>query len=240
MRYQKVFQTESDLDTLNISLSERIQDLGRRDALDSLSFLAEGQRGFVTRAQATDAGVTDIELHRLVRSGIIERVEHGVYRFRGTADWQHAALWTAWLRLDPARLAFDRTADPDAWVSHRSAARLYDLGDLPADHHEFTTARRFQTSRNDVRLHRRNSGVPDTEWEVVEGLPTTRPHRIVADLLAQHTDGAHVATIAASALARQLVGRTELAAALAPYASRFGVPGPATLDYLTELAGVRR
>lgn len=32
-----------------------------------------------------------------------------------------------------------------------------------------------------------------------------------------------------------LVSRDELAVAVAPYASRFGVSGPATLDHLTEL-----
>ncbi len=209
--------------------------MARYDALDALTFVAEGQHGYVTRAQAVDADVDDVTLHRLDRSGILERVEHGVYRFRGTPEWQHASLWVAWLRLEPGRLAADRAADPDAWVSHRSAARLYGLGDLPAERHEFTTVRRFQTSRDDVRFYRRSNGLPNSAWDVVEGLPVTRPHRIVADLLEQHTDGGHVAKIAADALRRQLASRDEVAATLAPYASRFGVSGPATLDHLTGL-----
>jgi predicted transcriptional regulator of viral defense system len=214
--------------------------MARHHVLDVLAFVAEGQHGHVTRAQAADAGIDDVALHRLAASGIIERVEHGVYRFRGTPEWQHASLWVAWLRLDPRRLAADRATDPDAWVSHRSAARLYDLGDLPADVHEFTATRRLQSSRGDVRIHRRRAGLTADEWEVVDGLPATRPQRIVADLLAEHTDGAHVATIATGALRQQLVTRTELTAAVAPYADRFGVSGPATLDYLTDLAGASR
>lgn len=210
--------------------------MNRRDALDALAFVAEGQHGYVTRAQASDVGVDDVMLHRLANSRTLERVEHGVYHFRGTPEWQHASLLVAWLRLEPRRLAAERAADPDAWVSHRAAAGLYGLGDLPADRHEFTTVRRFQTSRDDVRFHRRRDGVPDADWEVIEGLPTTRPHRIVADLLAEHTDGGHVAGIASDALGRQLVGRDELAHAVAPFASRFGVTGPATLDHLAGLA----
>ena len=227
-------------DTVELSVSKGFADLARQDALDALAFVAEGQHGYVTRAQASDAGVDDVVLHRLVNSRILERVEHGVYRFRGTPEWQHAALWVAWLRLEPERLAADRAAEPEAWVSHRSAARLYGLGDLPAERHEFTTVRRFQTSRDDVRFHRRRNGLPADAWEVVDGLPATRPHRIVADLLVQHTDGSHVAEIAAHALTRQLVRRDELAAAVAPFAPRFGVSGPATLDYLTGLVRDQR
>lgn len=209
--------------------------MNRQDVLDALAFLAEGQHGYITRAQAADTGVDDVALHRLVTAGILERVEHGTYRFRGTPEWQHQSLWVAWLRLEPTRLATDRTADPVAWVSHRSAARLYGLGDLPADIHEFTVVRRYQTSRSDVRFHRRSDGLPGHAWEVVDGLPVTRPHRIVTDLLDEHTDGSHVARIATDALTWGLVSRDELAVAVAPYASRFGVSGPATLDHLTEL-----
>lgn len=210
--------------------------MDRQQALDVLAFLAEGQHGYVTRAQATEAGVDDVTLHRMVRAGILERADHGIYRFRGSPDWEHAALWVAWLRLVPGRLAAARAADPEVWVSHRSAARLYGLGDLPADRNEFTVARRFQTSRPGIRLHRRQGGLAADAWEVVEGLPVTRPHRTVADLLDEHPDGAHVAAIASQALDQGLATRAELAGALAAYASRFGVAGPATLDYLLDLA----
>lgn len=43
-------------------------------------------------------------------------------------------------------------------VSHRSAAALYRLGDLPADVHEFTLPARRQTRRVDVRPHRARLG----------------------------------------------------------------------------------
>lgn len=101
----------------------------------------------------------------------------------------HLELRAAWLQLDPATPAWQRLrSDDTAVVSHRSAAALYGLGDLIADTHEFTVARRVQTRRADVRLYRRP--VPRADRDIVDGLPVTRPHRIVADLLTQHEDPA--------------------------------------------------
>src|SRR5262245_50765439 len=144
--------------------------------------VAENQWGLVTRAQALAAGVPRATFARLVAAGALVRVAHGVYRIAGGLDPGHLDLRAAWLQLDPLTPAWQRVRSDDvAVVSHRSAAELYVLGDLIADTHEFSVPVRTQTRRRDVRLYLRQ--VPPEDRDVVDGLPVTGAHRIVADLL---------------------------------------------------------
>lgn len=193
----------------------------RGDAIQAVHELTDGQAGYMTRAQALEWGLDDFTLGRLVVDGIIERADHGVYRLPTTAtDDDVARIWMAWLRLDPARVAWDRVRDPDVVVSHRSAARVYDLGVLPVEACEFTimNGARYQTRRTDVLFHRAKLR-PD-QWEVVGGLPVSRPHRILADLVLKGEDGDHLGRIAAEALERHLVTRTELVQPSSPSLGR--------------------
>jgi len=48
--------------------------------LDILRDIAIDQHGFVTTAQALDAGVTNDQLSKMVARGRLDRVAHGVYR----------------------------------------------------------------------------------------------------------------------------------------------------------------
>jgi len=190
--------------------------------------VAEDQWGLVTRTQALAAGVPRATFARLVSAGALIRVAHGVYRIAGGPDPGHLELRAAWLHLDPATPAWQRLwSDDTAVVSHRSAAALYGLGDLIADTHEFTVARRIHSRRTDVRLYRRP--VPRTDRDVVDGLPVTRPHRIVADLLAQHEDGSAVATIATEAIRAGVMTTTQLSEALSPLARRYHAKNGAEL-----------
>ncbi len=123
-------------------------------------------------------------------------------------------------------------------VSHRSAALVLGLGDLVADFHEFTFTTRRQTRRPGVRLHVRPLAAG--EWHVTEGLPVTRPSRLVADLLLGQEDPSAVATIAAEALRQGLESAQTMAAAVAPHALRYGLAlndGQAMVDYLLTAAG---
>lgn len=209
----------------------------RRYALDRLAELAEDQAGYVTRAQAAAVGVDDLSLGRLVEGGDLIRVDHGVYRLRGAPAHEFEDLWVAWLRLDPGRPAWLRSRQPDAVVSHRSAARLYGLGTIPADVHEFTVTRRHQTRRPDVRLHHKRVGPSD--WTAAGTLPVTTPQRIAADLLGDGADGGHVAVIVDQSLQRGLVDEEAMAAALGPYARTFGMTrgdGHQLVAYLRSLA----
>lgn len=209
--------------------------------IQRLSDIAEDQWGLVTRRQAGQEGVGHTSLTRLTADGRLERVAHGVYRVRGAGEPDHIGLRAAWLQLAPETPAWARLDDPDdVVVSHASAASLHRVGDLRADVHEFTLARRRQTRRRDVRLHR--GEVPATDRIVLSGLPVTRPARTIADLLAAHVEPGVVGRIAAEVLGGGLDGAADLADHIAPYAARFGLPrgdGRATLEYLLALAGSR-
>ena len=115
--------------------------------------LAEEQWGMFTRQQAAQRGMAWSTLSRMASKGRAERVGHGVYRLRGAEPPAQAALRVAWLMLAPSVPVWGRSADQGV-VSHRSAATLFGLGDLPADVHEFTLPIRRQTRREDVRVHR--------------------------------------------------------------------------------------
>ena len=182
--------------------------------------VAEDQWGLMTRAQALAAGAPRATFARLVAAGAIVRVAHGVYRFAGGPDPGHLDLRAAWLQLDPNTPAWRRVpSNHVAVVSHRSAAELYDLGDLIADTHEFNVPVRTQTRRQDVRLYLRP--VPSEDRDVVDGLPVTRAHRIVADLLDAYEDGSAVATIAVEAVRRGLTTAERIAMSVAPLARRY-------------------
>ena len=165
-------------------------------------------------------------LQRAVRSGAIERLDHGVYRIAGAGYDPHQQLRVAWLRLTPELSARERTLRPHLWVSHRSAAGLFDLGVVIADVPEFISDRRLQ-ARVDVKIHRRSRGLRREEWTVHDGFAVTTPARTIADLVADHMDGGHVGSIVADALARGLVTEAEVREALG---------GRADLDAILELA----
>ncbi len=208
------------------------------DSVAVLARLAEDQWGLVTHSQALQAAISRTALARIVDAGVLERLAHGVYRLRGGEPARLVELRAAWLGLDPRRPAWQRAGVGDGVVSHRSAAQLLALGDLIADIHEFTVTSRRQTRRPDIRIHVRR--LTAEEWSVVDGLPVTRPSRLVADLLAAHEDPSAVATIAAEALRRRLEDPQSMASAVAPYASWHGLPradGRAMLDHLITAAG---
>ncbi len=170
-------------------------------------------------------------------ASVLERVGHGVYHLTGAPIPDDLPLRVAWLQLAPDVPAWRRTAT-EGVVSHRSAAALYGLGDLPADDHEFTVPVRQRSRRPDVRLHVRK--LRDGEWINLRGLPVTRPSRIAADLLAEREEPGAVAQIVADAIRYVYDYPGTFADALAPHAARFGFrrgDGLAVLRLLLDLAG---
>lgn len=149
------------------------------------------QRGYFTRAQATDVGVEDFELTRSVSYGFIERVGHGVYRVVGVGHDPHADLRIAWLRLDPATPPQRRILKPKVWVSHESAAALHGFGVFLADIPTFITTQRLQPG-NGVKVVRRSKGLTRSEWVVRDGFAVTSVERTAADLFSSVTDGGHL------------------------------------------------
>ncbi|HET9733543.1 MAG TPA: type IV toxin-antitoxin system AbiEi family antitoxin domain-containing protein [Acidimicrobiales bacterium] len=207
--------------------------------LARLAPIAEDQWGLVTRRQAEDAGVSKATLTRLVGHGVLERVAHAVYRLTGVPQADHIALRAAWLQLAPEVPAWERSAEQGV-VSHRSAAALYGLGELPADRHEFTLPGRKQSRRPDVRLHL--GKLMDAEWISLRGLPVTRPSRIAADLLAEREDPGAVGRLVTDAIRGVFDYPGTFAETLAPFAAQLGLrrgDGLAALRWLLDLGGDR-
>lgn len=206
--------------------------------LSPLTLIAEDQWGLVTRRQAEAAGVSTPTLQRLSSKGsVLERVAHGVYHLAGAPVADYADLRAAWLQLGPQRVAWERQPD-EGVVSHRSAAALLELGDLPADRHEFTVAGRRQTRRADVRIHRGQLG--EGEYSIFRGLPVTTPARTAADLLADREDPEAVARVIGDALRKKKEWPPRVAAALSPRAAQLGLrrgDGFAALARLLDLDG---
>jgi hypothetical protein len=108
---------------------------------------------------------------------------------------------------------------------------------MPADEHDFTLPARRQTRRSDVRLHRRE--VADEQWRFVLGLPTTRPARMIADLLEDHIEPERVGQITAEVVQLGLDHPGTIATCIAPSAARYGFrrgDGIALFDHLLTLA----
>jgi predicted transcriptional regulator of viral defense system len=209
-------------------------------ALELLGGYTTGQWGMVTTRQAQSLGVDDVTLQRLRTAGLLETVRHGVHATTSSPASGARPEQAAWLSLRPATPAWERPRlDPDGGVvSHRSAARLHGLGDLPDSRIELTVPRR-RTMR-DPNVWLRTASLAEPDVTLLDGLPVTTPLRTIRDLLDRSTDASHVATIVRQALEAGLVARAELPAALAPFARRYGVAsGDELLAHLLAQIGVR-
>jgi len=194
-----------------------------------LGDLTDTQHGYFTRSQAVDEGVDDMNLQRAVKSGAIHRLDHGVYRIAGTGQDVHERLRVAWLRLTPDKSPRQRTMFPHVWVSHRSAASLFDLGVTTADVPEFISDQRLQP-RAEVRIRVRTQGLERWEWMVRDGFAVTTPARTIADLAADRMDGGHLGRVVSDALAMGLVTDDEVRTALADRADLDAILAQATSE----------
>lgn len=209
------------------------------DVVSRASRIAAGQWGLFTTAQAEHAGITRVQLSRLTDAGVLERLGRGVYVTTSTTGDEHLPLRAAWLALDPNRTAEERLSDPTTTtvVSHASAAGLHRLGDLLDDQHEFTSARRKQTTRSGILTHR--GDLPTHDVTIIEGLPVTTQVRTIADLLAAGTDLEHVAQMTGQGVRRGVVDLGDLASHLDPLASRHGQrDGHSLVEYLLDVVGL--
>ncbi|WP_320443227.1 type IV toxin-antitoxin system AbiEi family antitoxin domain-containing protein [Rhodococcus opacus] len=204
--------------------------------------LAAEQGGVVTSRQARAVTSVSVQqLKRMVDSGVLERLHHGLYRLARMPEDVHLEERVAWLALDPDAVVWERLDQPvpTGVLSHRTAAGLHGLGDLDADVVELTAIRRIRLSLPGVIVHR---GVLSREdWQLVDGLPVTTPARTIADLAAAGTDAGHLASVVRDALTRGLATVEEVVAVLAPHAFEYGhraLDGQGFLEVLIAQAGV--
>jgi hypothetical protein len=204
-----------------------------------LAALTSGQWGMVTTSQAETLGVTRLDLSRMEQSGIFERLAHGIYKDAGVPSDVFEGVHAAWLSLDPKHTAEERLRDvPDeAIVCLESAAWMLGVGDFVPEPYRFSTPRRRQTQRPDLKL--RTRCYPIESVRIVNGLPVTTFEQTVTDLVETGTDLSLVQDMLLKEFVRRSgdLDRDKLARQLAPLAKRHGFAPEDGKAMVAELMG---
>jgi very-short-patch-repair endonuclease len=136
----------------------------------ALARLARRQYGVAARWQLLSAGWSKEEIDWRIRTGRLHPLHAGVYavghRLIPKQGWMMAAILAS---------------EPEAVLSHRSAAALWELRGYSEGAVQVTMPRK-STSSKQIRRH--FSLVPDDERTVHEGIPVTSAARTVLDLAA--------------------------------------------------------
>ena len=144
---------------------------------DALFEIAEGQQGYFTAKQATEAGYLLGSQAHHVKAGNWVRVERGIYRlarFPQSADEQ-LVIYALWTR--------NRAGEIEGVYSHQTALSVHELSDInPAKLHMTVppTFRRTAKVPKILVLHRAILAENDVEQR--QGFAVTHPLRTIADL----------------------------------------------------------
>jgi hypothetical protein len=123
---------------------------------------SRNQLGLIHRDQVLELGIGEKRLERLVRAGALERIEPSVLRVGGApVSWEQLLL------------AGQLGLGPEAVVSHRAAAALWELDGIRPGHVEFTVPR---GQRNRVAVGQVHSSLSLEAADVA----TLRPHRLTS------------------------------------------------------------
>jgi very-short-patch-repair endonuclease len=133
-----------------------------------VGWLAERQHGVVARIQLLQIGLGARAIRYRVEKGWLHPVHRGVYavghrRLSKQGRWMAAVL----------------TAGPDAVLSHRSAASVWDIRYPANTRVEVTVPRRIRPPEG-IQVHRRS--LPADEATVVDAIPVTTVPRTILDL----------------------------------------------------------
>ncbi len=164
--------------------------------MDALYRIAEPQGGYLTTAQALEAGVSRRLLSHYAARGDLERVAYGIYRLHRFpvhrfGDLIATALW----------------AGASGAISHDSALAVYGLGSaMPAVIH-ITVPRAFRGKRPGVLVHR--ASLPSAEVTLRDDVPITKVERTLCDV-ASTGDPSLARDAAREAIERGLTTRSRL------------------------------
>ena len=148
-----------------------------KTVFEALFEMAEGQQGYFTAKQATEAGYQFGSQAHHAKSGNWVRVERGIYRlarFPQSAEEQ-LVIYALWSR--------NRAGEPEGVYSHQTALSIHELSDVnPAKLHITvpTTFRRRAKAPKILVLHRASLEAKDVEQR--RGFAVTRPLRTIADV----------------------------------------------------------
>lgn len=149
-----------------------------KTATDSLFEIAEGQQGYFTAKQATDAGYQLGSQAYHVKSGNWVRIERGIYRLTRfpQSSEEQLVIYALWSR--------NRAGELEGVYSHQTALSIHELSDAnPAKLHMTvpTTFRRNAKAPKILVLHRARLDEKDVEPR--QGFTVTRPFRTIVDLV---------------------------------------------------------
>jgi very-short-patch-repair endonuclease len=163
--------------------------------------IATDQHGVVTRSQLLDAGVKQRVIAHRLRTGALHRLHRGVYTvgYRSTSPLTHA-------------MAAVLACGPQAVLSHRSAAWLWEIDVTWRGPTEVTTTARSARDRDGVTVHRSRT-LTQRHVTVRRGIPVTTVARTLVDL-ADVLDDRSLARALNEAQLKRLVRLDELAALL--------------------------
>lgn len=181
---------------------------------ERIAALASAQHGAFSRAQANDAGVSDDQLARRVRLGVLVQTGPNAFRVAGAPRS---------LRTELTDLVLD-IGEPVACSSHTAAAlHGFDGFELRRPFHLIVPRERAVTRRN-ATVHRSLS-FDLVDRTVVDDLPVTTAARTIVDLAATLSP-ARLATCIDSALRDGLISEDRLHRRIVAMRSqgRYGLP----------------
>ena len=114
-------------------------------------------------------GVSDDMLRRLMRAGVVERMQPGAFRFAATPPTWHASLKGVCI-----------WGGAGTWASHRSAGALWGLEGVPP-HLEISTVRRIRCGDKGIILHCLEA-MPPGDVRSLRIFPVTSVARTLVDL----------------------------------------------------------
>ncbi|HST59401.1 MAG TPA: type IV toxin-antitoxin system AbiEi family antitoxin domain-containing protein [Longimicrobium sp.] len=143
-----------------------------REAFGAVYEIAADQFGYLTAAQARDAGVSPMALVMMERRQTVERVSHGVYRLvqfahGPLAEYMEATLWPV---------------GTTGVISHESALALYGVSDVNPGKIHLTVPANYRVRRrvpNRLRLH--HAALGEDDRTLFEGIPVTTMARTIRD-----------------------------------------------------------
>ncbi len=192
-------------------------------ALRELYAVAALQGGYFTAQQAAGAGYRKQHLGYHAQSGNFERVGRGLYRLPNlpASEYDDLIRWSLWSR--------GRDDRPQAVISHETALRIHDLGDVLPEQVHLTVPPAFRkTCPRGCVLHR--ARLEESDLEQHGGFPVTTPLRTLLDVAAGPAARNQVEKALHDALRRGLVRCSQIETAGA------GHPGRAHLLGLLQSA----
>lgn len=174
-----------------------------KKALRELNAVAMGQGGYFTFRQARDLGYRTPHIHYHISAGNFEKAGHGIYRLPLVPISEHDDLirLSLWSRND--------LGEPQAVVSHESAAFIHELGEVIPSKVHLTVPKRFRkVTPKGCILHKSEFGRREVEER--EGFKITSPLRTIIDLADSPFGQEQLEKAVKDCLQKGLVTKTEL------------------------------